>query len=206
MAIPDSPNWSTLTEIGRYPKYPLKTPSVLGGVSSIALGPKVLNDSQGTLIDNYWAVYQENDNVLIQLYDQSLEVWTDLFILFTETEVIKEISLTFDQLGRPLVFYNTNSDTLKIYWYNPLLEENVIESIAVGANPVSCFDYPQNTDRPFSDILLFYVKDNSIYMRVQRDRFTIEYPTGVTHLGIVLESAGLRVDNRLQLIYSYPGV
>lgn len=204
MAIPDSPNWSSLTDVKAYPQPVFAKPPRLGVlVEAISLGPVELNQSEGTLNSAYWVCNQEG--TLVGIRKGINGAWTEFIPLFEELSFIKDLSLTFDQLGRPLVFYRTENSDLKFYWYDPILQENTIADLGQGYDPVTCFDFPQDTGQSFTDMLVFYVRANRIYMRVQRDRFAVEYDTGVEHPGLRLESAGLRVDYRLQVIYTYPG-
>lgn len=121
--------------------------------------------------------------------------------LFEEVSQIEQISLTFDQLGRPLVFYRIGADTLKLYWYDPIAMENTVTVLATGVDPTCNFDFPQDTSQSFSDALLFYVRGDRVYMRIQRDRFAIEYPCPAESPGITIDSCGLRIDNRFQVVY-----
>lgn len=130
--------------------------------------------------------------------------WGETTVLFAEPEQIQQIALTFDQLGRPLVFYRINTDTLKLYWYDPVLGESVNVAIATGVDPLAGFDFPQDTSQGFSDALLFYVRADTVYMRVQRDRFATEYVCPASEPGLTLTSNGLRVDNRYQVVYQFP--
>jgi hypothetical protein len=66
MAIPDSPNWSALTDIKPYPVPAFVKPAPLLGVSYIALGPLALNDSKGKINTRYWVVSQEAGSVVIR--------------------------------------------------------------------------------------------------------------------------------------------
>lgn len=129
--------------------------------------------------------------------------WAAPEILFSEAQPIQQVSLTFDQLGRPLVFYRVGVDTLKIYQYDPVTQQNVTTEIAVGKDPTACFDFPQDTGQSFTDVLLFYVRDDQVFMRIQRDRYAIEYPCPAIQPGLKIKSAGLRVDKRLQVVYQF---
>lgn len=124
--------------------------------------------------------------------------------LFLEASPIKEFALAFDQLGRPLIFYRVATDTLRLYWFDPFLNQTVKTDLTTGVNPVAGFDYPQDSGEVFTDILLFYVRNNVLYMREQRDRFLVEYNTGVSHVDLKIESCGLRKDYKYQVIYNYP--
>lgn len=204
MTIPNSPSWTSLTDVKAYPVTLLQKPVRLPVlVQADSLGPLFLNNSQGSLLAAYWNVNQENSDVILRKGVNG--VWAEPVVLFQESDFIKDLALTFDQLGRPLVFYRTENLDLKFYWYDPVLQQNAIADLGQGYDPVACFDFPQDTGQAFTDMLVFYVRANRIYMRVQRDRFAIEYDTGVEHPGLRLESAGFRVDNRLQVVYTYPG-
>ena len=201
MAIPNSPNWSSLTDVKPYPEPSFVKPPIPQGVAAVSLGPIALNDSQGVLNSRYWLVRQEVGGVYIYKGDGNF--WIEKTLLFQEQTPISKMSLTFDQLGRPLVFYRTN-DVVKINWFDPIAQQNEIRTISNGDWPTACFDFPQDTGQSFTDILLFYVRNNKVYMRVQRDRFDVEYDTGVERDNIEIESAGLTVENRLQVIYRWP--
>jgi hypothetical protein len=129
--------------------------------------------------------------------------WGAPEILFSEAQPIEQISLTFDQLGRPLVFYRVGENTLKLYWYDPVAQQNVTTTLTTGKDPTACFDFPQDTGQSFTDALLFYVRDDQVFMRIQRDRYAIEYPCPAIQPGLKINSAGLRVDNRLQVVYQF---
>lgn len=102
--------------------------------------------------------------------------WSDPIELFDESDTIEQIALSFDQLGRPIVFYRVLGNQLKLRWYDSLAGQNVTTLIGYGTDPKASFDYPTDTSAGFSDVLLNYVRKNRLYMRVQRDRFLIEYP------------------------------
>jgi hypothetical protein len=204
MAIPNSPEWSSLTDVKAYPQPAFPKPPVPAGVAAVSLGPIELNDSKGVLNSRYWLVTQVDGQVQIQGAD-GLE-WGVSENLFNELLPIEQISLTFDQLGRPLVFYRVGEDTLKLYWYDPVAQQNTLTAFGQGIDPLASFDFPQDTGQPFTDVLLFYVRNDKIYMRVQRDRYAIEYPASDVIPGVRLRSAGLRVDNRFQVEYVFPEI
>lgn len=203
MAIPNSPNWSVLTDVGDYPAVDFAKPPNLAFdiVQAISLGPMQLNNSGGKLNERYWIAYVDNGAVYIK--GSQGEQWGTETLLFNELEPIKQITLTFDQLGRPLVFYRIGADTLKLYWYNPVLEQTELKTLAQGIDPNAGFDAPQDTGQSYSDAMLFYVRDNVIYMRIQRDRFETEYVTPSIGENVELRSSGMRVDNRYQVVYRH---
>ncbi len=143
-----------------------------------------------------------NLDVLNKIY-KTIPGYGETFILFNEPEEIKEMSLSFDQLGQPIVFYRINTSDLYLYWFDPIEEKYVKVFLTSGVNPTASFDFPQDTSQPFSDALLFYVRNNTIYMRIQRERFEIEYAYVIPEPSVSIRDAGLRVDNRFQVSYNY---
>ena len=204
MAIPDSPTWSGLSNVKAYPSTQFLKPDTPPDiVTSIAIGPLQLSSSSEKLNSRYWLVLQNIDNGNIEISGAIGSEWENPSPLFYEESEVEQISLTFDQLGRPLVFYRIGNDTLKLHWYDPVLQESVTVNLAIGIDPQAGFDFPQDTGQSFTDALLFYVRNDRVYMRVQRERFSIEYECPATQPGIRIVSNGLRVDNRYQVVYEY---
>lgn len=145
-------------------------------------------------------------------FDVTFLGWDWPTYLFPEPIGIKEISVTFDQLGRPLVFYRINEDDLYIYRYNFLTQVMEKSYLGKGVNPIASFDYVYDPTDPNADALLFYRRDMQVYMLMQRDLFAIEYPVPIvlapevefTIEDLKLYDAGFRVDNRFQLRYLEP--
>ena len=203
--IPNSPEWSAINTVSDYPELDLVKPSPLfiDSEYDVSLGPINLNDSQGRLDGRYWFIYQNSDTNQILVCGAEDNQWGEPIELFNESGTVWEISLTFDQLGRPLVFYRISADTLKLYWYNPVLEQTELKALAQGIDPNAGFDAPQDTGQSYSDAMLFYVRDDIIYMRIQRDRFETEYVTPSIGDNVELRSSGMRVDNRYQVVYRH---
>lgn len=121
-------------------------------------------------------------------------------VLFNEPEEIVQITMTFDQLGRPLVFYKLITNELKLYWYDPVLGDNTITVIGSGTEPYAIFDFPTDTNQSFTDAVIFYIgTDTQVKYRKQRDRFAIEYAIPGL-FGSKIISAGLTTENRVQVV------
>lgn len=193
MAIPNSPNWSSLVDILKYQPSGLTKPDDLDFdvVQAISLGPLQLSNSGGKLNERYWIAYFDSGAVYIK--GAQGELWGTEKLLFNETELVREIALTFDQLGRPLLFYRVGEDTLKLYWYNPVTEQEELKILAQGEQPNAGFDAPQDAGQSYSDAMLFYVRESVIYMRIQRDRFEVEYITPTAQ----------DADGNISIVYKY---
>lgn len=199
------PGWSSIETLDPYIKPDELLPSIDKDLmQSISIGPVNLNDSKNSLDSRYWLVSYTDGTVYIQGSINS--EWGSATELFLEPLIIEQISLTFDQLGRPLVFYRVGESDLKLFWYNPVIGANEISLVATGIEPNAGFDVPVDTGASYSDALLFYVREDKIFMRVQRDRFAIEYSTPVNGVdiiaeGVKIEHVGARIDNRFQVSY-----
>lgn len=142
----------------------------------------------------------------------TFEGWGYPTYLFDEPLGLKEVSVTFDQLGRPIVFYRINDDDLYLYSYDANLQRPDKKFVAKGKNPIAGFDLITNPSDPTSDALIFYKRDGKFYMRVQREEFKIEREVPITvdagadytTNDLRLYDAGLRLDNRFQLGYIQP--
>lgn len=207
MAIPNNPNWSGITDTQDYIGYDEIKPLPLDDddiIQVIEIGPDNLYDSQGRLDKRYWLLYENPDTegeILISRGNNG--VWEAPIVLFRDAQKINELSLTFDQLGNPVVFYRLYIDFLKLYWYNTITSAYEIKDLATGSSLISGFDARQDTSVQYSDAMLFYVRDDKIYMRIQRDRYDIEYLTPSTGKNVVLRSCGMTVNNRFQVLYRY---
>lgn len=95
--------------------------------------------------------------------------------LMFEGDFISEIAGAFDQNMNPMVAYQ-QSGVPKIWWWDPTVP-GMVHTTLSGA----CIDLRVTLDdkRQFnvadSDIVLSYVRDGSLYFRLQRDRYSIEY-------------------------------
>lgn len=204
MSIPSSPDWSALKNIGNYPSFSAEKPDPIVDISvyDISIGPTALSSSNGKLNERYWIVYAIGVDVFIA--GALGGVWVGTVLLFSESVDIKSISITFDQTGRPIIFYRVGEDTLKTYQYNSDTGSDEIKVIAQGRNPSAGFDLISDASKANSDAMLFYSRGGGIYMRVQRERFEIEHETPAKLLkDLDIISTGMRVDNRYQVVYQY---
>lgn len=202
--IPQNPVWSALTDNKPYPVYGV-IPSLPSEaiVSSISPGPAALSNSQGKINSKYWLCYQLNGYLVISY--ETAGTWSTPQNIVAVTDPVETIGLTFDQLGQVVIFYKLTGNTmLKLYWFDSAIPGFTITDIVDGSSPFACTDYLNNTSNANSDVMIFYVNtSDQIKFRIQRDRYLIEYDSGISFPGIIIEDVGIRVDNRLQLIYKY---
>ncbi len=85
------------------------------------------------------------------------------------------LSLAFDQNARPLIAYLLN-DVLMLYWYDSQLPGYVHTQFDSGVSSVKIrLDDKRQAFSGSSDVLLSYAKGDTLYCRVQRDRFNTPY-------------------------------
>lgn len=159
-------------------------------------GPIERGDNSSGLHRWNWMVELREDGVYIARENIRKTDWREPEFLFTPSGNWKRmiyLDLTFDQIGRPVVCYEvmgTESDpiysTSYLYWYDSSAEDFVITEFPGVRNPRVCIDW-RNTfgeSAGETDVMFFYVDESAdeIFYRVQRDRFGIEYSTGITNV------------------------
>ena len=195
-------NWFSRDMQLPYPDYGVnKPPTPEQNPVVERLGPIALSASGGSLVSRWWAAWQDSltGNVVIA-GAQGAAYGLDA-PLFSEASDIVQITLTFDQLGRPLVFYKTDTNDIKLYWFDPVADENTISVFGQGSYPTAIFDYPTNPSQSFTDAVMFYIgAGGQVKYRKQRDRFAVEY--GIPDaFGSRILSAGLTRENRVQVVF-----
>ena len=163
----------------------------------VSLGPPALNISDSTLKEAYW-VFEEFEGTIriAKFIGTSKQEWIELF----SSGPVNKLSGTFDQLGKPLVFYDLGG-ILYFWWFDPVLAAHTITEMVTGSSPFAAFDIRHDTSNPTSDAILFYVRDGGIYYRYQRDRYEVEYATPVPSGVTEIVAADMAVDYHLQLEY-----
>lgn len=89
-----------------------------------------------------------------------------------------EVSFSFDQSMRPAIAF-VQEGVAKLWWYDTTVPGMTITEIGedIITPRISYDDKRILGSRGFSisDLILGYVLNNNLYMRMQRDRFTVEY-------------------------------
>lgn len=195
---PDQTIKPYLTYSSPKPNYP-STPT-----SVVSLGPKLeLSTTWSSDNSGWWLIKYDKDTqeVTASLFVDAENAPEFHSVLFTLPEC-KRLSATFDQNGKPAVFFDTGSE-LRLWWYDPVLGAVTTSVFGEGSYPFAVFDLKYGVGTSYSDVLLFYVRDGAIFYRVQRDRYAIEYATPVTADAVFIKEADMAVDYRLQLLYRY---
>lgn len=128
---------------------------------------------------------------------------TPPFDWYTHSAKVDEVSLAFDQNGRPVVAFVDADGSAFLRWFDP------VPNAIVNFNVTSFATTPRVTlddNRPFnganSDVILGYVRAGIVRFRQQRDRFTVEYTPLVGPGGDPATATALRhisMNSRLRL-------
>lgn len=141
---------------------------------SYELGGVALQDpSQGLMVQTWWArlfkdgiketsiVYIGADNVPEQVFQSDADY--------------TEISLAFDQNMNPALAYMEDGNA-KFYWYDATIPGYTTLTLPSGSrSPKCCMDDKRELENATNDMILGYMRDDKLYYREQRDRFTVEY-------------------------------
>ncbi|MFW0776306.1 MAG: hypothetical protein ACN2B6_01120 [Rickettsiales bacterium] len=191
-------NWSEDTIQKPYANYG-KTKPVLSekNLFHIHLGPTALSTTWDKDNSAWWLFEYTGGVINASVWNGS--EWTPVQTLFSAVKIV-EFTGSFDQNGRPLVFFYTGEE-LRLWWYDPILEQNTTTVFGVGSDPFCTFDIKYGVDTEYSDVLLFYLREGAIYYRQQRDRYAVEYQTPVTENVVFIEAADMAIDYRMQVSY-----
>lgn len=111
-------------------------------------------------------------------------------VVYQGTELITEVSGTFDQNMRPC-FAFVESGAAKLLWYDPIEREDTLTTLPEGVRTPRMVLNPKDPIGLIdSDIYLFYVREGSVYFRIQRERYDVEHLayggefTGIVRVGM----------------------
>lgn len=155
-----------------------------------------LNDPSEGLSFQTWKMWYDADNSQIKLATLTN---TDETVILTSSQ-ITELSFTFDQNMRLAMVYVENT-IAKFRWFDPIQNAIVTDVLQGATSPMIALDEKRNRQLTDSDIVLGYVRDGSLYYRLQRERFAVEHllsalPPGVSRI----MNLGMSSQNRVQVL------
>ncbi|MGH8237837.1 MAG: IPT/TIG domain-containing protein [Steroidobacteraceae bacterium] len=121
--------------------------------------------------------------------------------IFTQAS-ITEFQFTFDQNMQPFVAYMLNGVTARFRWFDTTISQFVTTTLPTGSYSLRCSldDKRQNAGiiSGQSDVVLTYFRAGTLYFRMQRDRYTIEYTLKTGYGAHVIGAFGMNLKFRLQ--------
>lgn len=159
------------------------------------LGGIALQDASQGLQVQIWTCRADGATGIVYL---SAPVVPEI-VLFTAPG-ISELSLAFDQNMRPFVAF-VQGGQAKFRWYDTVLGANRITDLDVeDRSPKCCMDdkRPWQVAQGANDVILAYLRGDSMYYRQQRDRYEIERLLATGLEGKRLLKVGMNEAMRLQ--------
>ena len=94
-------------------------------------------------------------------------------LVLTDTG-ITEVALAFDQTMNPHIAYVAGG-VAKWYWWDTLTSAYATMTLTDCRSPRCCSDEKDPLLTADRDIILTYMRDDKLFVRLQRDRFGVEY-------------------------------
>lgn len=167
-------------------------------LTSYTLGPIHQGDFSAGLADRIWRV---------RIYDQTIKLARendsrtgfegDVFLADVPFAPV-ESDAAFDQAARLFVCLEFNGHVW-FYWFKPSVAAFVFEDFGPGRSPRCTLD--QLTNRDDSDLHVFYLRDSTLYYRVQRENYAVEHSTGyVGSTTSFVDDAGITKGGRVVVL------
>lgn len=154
-------------------------------------GVAVQDTSQG-LSAYRWRCFIGQTGIHIQRDGLADQVWVTV-------SGVLEVALAFDQNMRPAVAWRLDNGRIYLNWYDTQIAQYVTTDFGLAKNPRLTLDDKRATQIASSDVIFAYMRDGSIYYRMQRDRYQTEYQIASgLNSKIVLRNIGMATNWRLQ--------
>lgn len=153
-------------------------------------GTALQNAAQGHDVKD-WRCWVDGHRVMVQA---GLDAPVALFA----AGGISEVSLAFDQAMRYCVAYVQNG-VARLRWFDTLAGEHIITDLPGARCPRVTLDDKRGSQIASCDIVLAYLRGDTLYCRQQRDRFETEYTVRAgLYPNAVLRNVGMNRQWRLQ--------
>lgn len=186
---------------GRLNREPPLTPLAREPIVDFERGGAAVGDASQGLDVKTWRMRVLGDGE-VRLGDEPFDYDQ---VLFTDAQ-ITELSFAFDQNMRPTVAY-VASGQAKLYWFDPNANAFVVSNLAADVrSPVLTLDDKRPIAGTLNDILLFYFRGATLYHRLQRERYQVEYALKTfSSPDVWITRAGMGRGLRMQIEIAGPG-
>jgi hypothetical protein len=179
---------------------PTESPLIDFEYGGIAIG----DSSQGSKYQEWKCEVIERKQLVDTEGVKITEVWlsaenTAPFVIM-EGNGITEVSITFDQNNQFYLAYVKDNIAYFKWFDTEIMTHSTMELGITVKNPRITKDDKRDTQSGTSDVILAYVRNRYLRMRMQRDRFGIEYTLHYTKYKLV--KVGMAKNWRLQFMLS----
>lgn len=158
-------------------------------------GAGIGNTAQGINVFNWEAWVDVDYNFWVKRVDQPSE--TAVFI--TRVPGATNIGLAFDRSMNVAISYRIGANSY-LYWFDTSVSAYVTTQFAGARSPAITHDDKRDGQDNISDVLLFYVRADVLYMRMQRDRYEIEYTMKTIPANYEIKRVGMGRNLRIQFV------
>jgi hypothetical protein len=168
------------------------------------MGPLAIEDTSLGLLYQPWTATYNKGTGEITLTPNT----TGSPVLFGQTVFnISYLNFTFDQNARETLVWKIGSSTY-FYWYDTQVGQTVTDNLGTSIlSAVIQLDDKRQTQSSANDMILWYTKADglgtyTLYNKLQRDRFLIEYEMATLLPVPYLHNVGMHYGLRIQLTLS----
>lgn len=166
------------------------------GSSDQHFGGIAISDPSHGINYQVWTAYTDQVNIWLTAPN------TPPFIFLANVNPVW-VALAFDQNSRPAIGYVQKNGAAFFYWFNPIPNAFVTTQLPTSALYSRIF-MAMDDLRPFnianSDVIIAYTRGTTLFMRVQRDRYGVEYTLGTVPTGTLVQ-IGMDMKWRFQFAF-----
>lgn len=130
-------------------------------------GGATLQDSAAGLSKVLWKCFYEDSVIKLSQNDQVLNV--------LNVENVAALSLSFDLSMRPIISYLANKHCY-LWWYDTSVSKQITTDLGDGITfPQLSLDERRSVQSSNADVILTYIRNNQMFMRLQRERYQTEH-------------------------------
>lgn len=144
-------------------------------LTSYTLGPVQQGDFSLGLANRIWRVRIYNQVINLARENDTKTGFEPDVVLTNIPFAPVESDAAFDQAARLFVCLEFNGH-IWFYWFKSVVGAFVFEDFGPGRSPRCTLD--QLTNRDDSDLHVFYLRDEKLLYRVQRENYAVEHDTG----------------------------
>ncbi|CAM4095104.1 hypothetical protein [Acinetobacter pragensis] len=154
------------------------------------LGGIALQDSAAGLNQILWTCSYEDGFIKLS-HDQHEQTVLNV-------ENVTALSLGFDLSMRPVIAYLVDEHCY-LWWYDTSVSKQIITDLGSGITfPQLSLDERRSVQSSNADVILTYIRNSKMYMRLQRERFQIEHE--ITRAKRLIQTGSMK-NNRFGFAY-----
>lgn len=154
-------------------------------------GINIQDNSEG-ISYQIWTANTNGNDIILDAPNQASPT-----IIYTGT-AITDLRFTFDSNMNPHAVFREN-DVPSLLWYDTTIPGQSVDTFSWDSASIF-LDDKRSSQTGISDIILFYIENENLYSRLQRDRFEVEYLLKAAIGDRKLITVGMGFNLRLQIV------